>query len=120
MPPYPAVKRVVQAVKEAGGLVVIAHPTNYFLRDDVSRMDVLRRECDLDGVECAHRIVPPELTEFYRAYCKKHGLVSTGGSDCHHPEDVVSPPLQPGHTTARHFAGHIGADDWFEEFLERL
>src|SRR5690606_19031410 len=33
-PKAPSVERVVPTVKEAGGLVVIAHPTSYFLRDN--------------------------------------------------------------------------------------
>src|SRR5690606_698297 len=110
-PPYAPAERVVPAVKEAGALVVTAPPTNYFRRDDTARMDALRRECRLDGVECAHRGVPPELTSFYREYCVRRGLLSTGGSDCHHPEDVLSLPSAPGHTTERHFAAHIGADE---------
>ncbi len=119
-PLYPDVHRVVTAVKEAGGLVVIAHPTGYFLRDDLTRMDALREECQLDGIECAHRMVPPELSTFYRAYCLKHGLLSTAGSDCHNPEDILTPPENWGYTPLHRFACHIGEDIWLEEFLERL
>lgn len=111
--PYPAVERVVSAVKQAGGLVVIAHPARiYFRGNDLHRMDALREECGLDGIECAHPSVPQELTVFYRAYCRKHGLVSTAGSDAHNPADV-----QP---SSRHFGCQSGEDEWLEEFLERL
>lgn len=119
-PPFPSVDRVTQAVKAAGGLVVIAHPTAYFCRDDLERMDALRIECRLDGIECAHRKVPPELTEFYRTYCLRHGLLSTAGSDCHNTDEVVNPPAEWGHTTLRRFAAHLGQDKWLEEFLARL
>lgn len=118
--PYPAVERVVPAVKAAGGTVVIAHPAGYFEQKNRSRMDQLREECDLDGIECAHRTVSPELTDFYREYCLQHGLVSTAGSDCHHPEDVLTPVTQWGHTPDRRFACHIGKPEWLDELLERL
>jgi predicted metal-dependent phosphoesterase TrpH len=119
-PPYPAVERVIPAVKEAGGIVVIAHPFNYFLQNDVARMDALRDECQLDGIECAHRMVPPELTKFYRDYCEKYDLISTGGSDSHNPEDIVNQASNGQSDTEPRFARHLGEDAWLEEFLERI
>lgn len=119
-PPFPAVEDVVPAVKEAGGLVVIAHPKGYFRGDDRQRMDALRHECDLDGIECAHRKVDPELTTLYRDYCIEHGLVSVGGSDSHDNVDVQTPVETPGYTPERRFACHVGADHWLDELLERL
>ncbi len=119
-PPYPAVERVVSAVKQAGGLVVIAHPSGYFQGKDRYRMDALSEECSLDGIECAHRIVDPELTSFYRAYCRERRLVSTAGSDSHHDEDILTPPEKWGYTPERRFASHIGEEAWLDEFLERI
>lgn len=109
LPPYPSVKDVVPAVKAAGALVVIAHPHGYFNFGDEARMDALRDECKLDGIECAHLAVPMEFTPKYRAYCVKHGLVSTGGSDSHTQEDID-----------RTFGRHGGDPAWLDEFLERL
>ncbi len=120
MPIYPPAEEIIPAVKEAGCLIVIAHPAWYFENDDVRRMDILRDECMLDGIECAHRKVPPELTLFYREYCLKHGMVSTGGSDCHFTEDVLTEPDEWGYTGLARFACHIGEDLWLDEFLERL
>lgn len=107
-PPYPHVDRVVPVVKELGALVAIAHPHGYFARGDEARMDALRAECRLDGIECAHRAVPAEFTPRYREYCERHGLFSTGGSDCHADEDILE-----------QFAGHGGPDGWLDEFLKR-
>jgi len=120
IPPYPAVERVVAAVKDAGGLIVIAHPTGYFEKNNRRRMDALREECRLDGIECAHRKVDPALTTFYRAYCREHQLVSTAGSDCHNNDEVLTPPEQWGYTPEKRFACHIGEEAWLDEFLERL
>lgn len=119
-PRYPSVAQVVPAVKQAGGVVVMAHPTLYVLPDDLHRMDALREECALDGIECAHRRVGPSLTPLYRDYCRKHGLVSTAGSDSHDPTDLSAPTREWGHTPERRFASHLGEPRWLEEFLERF
>ena len=108
-PPYPSVGDVVPVVQRAGVLVAIAHPYRYFAGHDLARMDALCDECGLDGIECAHPSVPPEYARLYRAYCERHGLFSVGGSDCHVDAEVEHA-----------FALHGGADEWLDEFLERL
>ncbi len=108
-PDYPAVDFVIPAVKALGVVVAIAHPHGYFARGDRQRMDALRAECRLDGVECAHQSVPADFTPVYRDYCVEHGMFSTGGSDCHNNADIDSK-----------FARHGGDDAWLGEFLDRL
>lgn len=66
-PSYPSVTSVIPAVKAGGSQVAIAHPYGYFAGADESRMDAIREECRLDGIECAHKSVPPEYTQRYRA-----------------------------------------------------
>ncbi len=119
-PPYPDVNRVVSAVKEAGGVVVIAHPKAYFHTDDIKRMDYVRDECQLDGVECAHPYVPAELTTFYRDYCVRNGLLSTGGSDCHFASHLAAPKDNWTNPQEKCFANHIGQPEWLDELLERI
>lgn len=119
-PAYPSVRGVVDAVKEAGGLVVIAHPATYFLGCDGFRMDLLREECGLDGIECAHPRIARELTPKYRSYCRQHDLISTAGSDCHTNESLSGQPLTEGDTSRSFFASHCGESAWLDEFLERL
>jgi predicted metal-dependent phosphoesterase TrpH len=108
-PPYPPVDTVVPALQALGVLVAIAHPHGYFAQGDRRRMDALRAECRLDGIECAHHAVPPEFTPYYRAYCVEHGLFSTGGSDCHD-----DPALEA------QMAVHAGAAQWLDELLDRI
>lgn len=108
-PDYPAADFVLPRVKSTGALLVIAHPTRYFLDDDRARMDMLRIELLLDGIECAHPGVPEHLTPCYRGYCLEHELVSTGGSDLHWSEEVLA---TMGH--------HIGPDEWWDELVARL
>ena len=107
MPDYPEYDYVVPRVKRAGGIVIIAHPYEYFEHDNLKRMDALREMLQLDGIECAHSDVPKEMTPFYRDYCVKHGLLSSGGSDLH------SAPFDG-------FAKHCGEDRWLDEMMERI
>lgn len=109
VPPYPPVAEVVEAVQECGGLIVIAHPQGYFAGADQARMDRLKEECALDGIECAHPDVAIELTPIYRNYCRRHGLLSLAGSDCHSPNDIQTV-----------MGRHGGEPEWLEEFLARL
>ena len=109
LPPYPPADEVLPILKEAGIKIAIAHPHGYFNQGDRARMDVLRHECQLDGIECAHRQVPPEFIPVYREYCVAHGLFSVGGSDSHNLSDIEE-----------RFAGHGGADEWLDEFLDCL
>ena len=37
----------------------------------------------IDGIECWHPRHDARTTEHYIALAKKHGLIMTGGSDCH-------------------------------------
>jgi predicted metal-dependent phosphoesterase TrpH len=108
-PPYPDVAEVIPAVRRCGAVVAIAHPYRYFCGHDLRRMDALRDECCLDGVECAHPGVPLEYTALYRTYCERHGLFSVGGSDCHMDAEIEGS-----------LAGHGGADAWLDEFLGRV
>ena len=109
LPPYPPADEVLPILKEAGIKVAIAHPHGYFNQGDRARMDALRHECQLDGIECAHRQVPPEFIPVYREYCVAHGLFSVGGSDSHNLSDIEE-----------RFAGHGGADEWLDEFPDCL
>jgi len=108
-PPYPDASIVIPALREAGSVIAIAHPYKYFNGCETERMDALREECCLNGIECAHRAVPREYTPRYRKYCLQHNLFSVGGSDCHTNEDVC-----------QIFARHLGADEWLDEFLAVL
>ncbi|MBL4575884.1 MAG: PHP domain-containing protein [Opitutaceae bacterium] len=108
-PPYPDVESVTAAVKASGALIAIAHPFFYFNGHDIKVMDTLREECSLDGIECAHKIVPPKYTTLYRDYCLQHNLFSVGGSDCHSDNDINDS-----------VGLHNGKDEWLDEFLARL
>ncbi|KKR04405.1 MAG: PHP domain protein [Candidatus Uhrbacteria bacterium GW2011_GWF2_39_13] len=107
IPEYPQAREILPAFKRCGALIAIAHPTHYFNRNDIERMDELRDELSFEGIECAHDLIPMELTHFYRDYCLKHGLFSSGGSDSH--SDPDNPKIHIG--TQHEFARHIGEQE---------
>jgi len=110
-PAYPDVQDVVPVVKAAGAVVAIAHPfLEYFAGHDERRMDLLRHECALDGIECAHHTIPVEVGRLYRQYCQRHGLFSVGGSDSHGYEGDLE----------HRFARQRGEDEWLDELLARI
>mgnify|MGYP005766615185 FL=1 len=107
---------IIDAVHDAGGIVMIAHPAGYFKGMNEKRMDEVLEALPLDGIECAHPSVPEEYTAFYRAYCKKHGLLSSGGTDCHEDPPHAYLKLSEG----RDMAWHAGESVWLDEILERV
>ena len=108
MPDYPEYDYVLPIVKRAGGVVILAHPCDYFKPADPKQLDALREMCQFDGIECAQEGMDDDANNFYRAYCKANKLLSSGGSDLHQP-----------HFTEK-FARHGGPEIWLDELLERI
>lgn len=83
--PSPDAADVVRAVRQAGGVSVIAHA------GDPSRNRRLLSDADietlidagLDGLEVWHRGNPPQQRERLLALARRHNLLVTGGSDWH-------------------------------------
>ncbi|MGH2692173.1 MAG: PHP domain-containing protein, partial [Actinomycetota bacterium] len=71
-------------IKRTGGVAVVAHP-GLFREGLGVPDDVLQRMIDagLDGIEAAHPDHAPEAERRYRKVAARHGLVTTGSSDCH-------------------------------------
>ena len=77
---YPDVEEAIDAVHEAGGLAVLAHPNAYHSEDLLA--DLVRRK-KLDGVEVYHPRNLPESVPQFEVLCRENGLLMTGGSDFH-------------------------------------
>jgi len=76
---YPSVFDAVSAIKEAGGLAVLAHPgqqSNFWLIPKLT-------DVGLDGLELNHPSNTESDKEKIHDYAKKHNLFLTGGSDYH-------------------------------------
>ncbi|MGA2245562.1 MAG: PHP domain-containing protein [Verrucomicrobiota bacterium] len=69
----------VELIHQAGGLAVMAHP-------GLNRTDEIIPAlvaAGLDGLECFHTKHSTVMSERYLEIAEKHGLLVTGGSDCH-------------------------------------
>ncbi len=72
-------RQAIELIHQAGGLAVLAHP---LLNHADHLIPVLAAE-GLDGLECFHSKHSEEATRRYLALATQHGLLITGGSDCH-------------------------------------
>jgi predicted metal-dependent phosphoesterase TrpH len=74
----------LRLIKDAGGLVVVAHPGLF--REALGVPDHVIEElaeAGLDGIEAAHPDHPPEVETRYQDMARQLDLVATGSSDCH-------------------------------------
>lgn len=74
-------KGAIEMILGAGGVPVFSHP-------GLTQMDELIPEmvrCGLKGIEVWHCAHSPEQIRYYASLAKKHGLLMSGGSDCHGP-----------------------------------
>ena len=76
---YPDAQEVIEAIHEAGGIAVLAHPST---DKDVEILKELASN-GLDGVEVWHPENTPEQQELLINIAKKNDLLMTGGSDFH-------------------------------------
>ncbi|PVX23710.1 MAG: hypothetical protein CW716_11535 [Candidatus Bathyarchaeum sp.] len=90
---YPlSLEEASDLVRNAGGIVVLAHPNDPYgtslVKLSSSLQDQTRMVKEsmlpyLDGIECWHSRSTAETTCHYVEFCKKQNLIMTGGSDCH-------------------------------------
>ncbi len=93
VPKYPlSLAEASRLVRNAGGILVHAHPNDPHGTSLVNITSDLRQQTNIieeymleyiDGVECWHSRHDEKTTDHYIEFAKKHGLVMTGGSDCH-------------------------------------
>lgn len=76
---YPEPAEIIEAIHEAGGIAVLAHPGFY---DNFELLEELI-PLGLDGVEVWHPENTPEQQELLINIAKKNDLLMTGGSDFH-------------------------------------
>lgn len=77
-------KDAILLIKEAGGVVVLAHP--YQTKLDEQNLDNLIRELvdyGLDGIEAYYSLHTKEMIERYKSLATKYDLFITAGSDYH-------------------------------------
>ncbi len=87
---WPSVKEVVDAIHNANGVVVLAHPYNYKANVDPNKLLEICQKYKVDGIEVFHPSCNDKQSEYLLNFAKKHNLIITGGSDYHgKPENNV-------------------------------
>ncbi len=80
----PSPEETVQAVRDAHGFSVVAHPGRVDMTDAELRGLLIRlKALGLEGLEVHYSTHTPEQTAKYEALAKDLGLICTGGSDTH-------------------------------------
>ena len=93
VPKYPLyIEEASRLVRNARGIMVLAHPNDPHGTSLVTLTNSLPEQTEIieesmlkhiDGVECWHSRNDALTTNHYIKFAKKHGLIMTGGSDCH-------------------------------------
>jgi len=93
VPKYPLyIEEASRLVRNAGGIIVLAHPNDPHGTSLVTLTKSLHEQTEIiedsmlthiDGVECWHSRNDALTTNHYIKFAKEHGLIMTGGSDCH-------------------------------------
>lgn len=99
VPKYPlSLAEASGLVRDAGGILVLAHANDSHgtslvsLTEDVSRQTEIIEKYMMeyiDGVECWHSRHDVQTVAHYTEFARKHGLLMTGGSDCHQKPVVM-------------------------------
>jgi predicted metal-dependent phosphoesterase TrpH len=99
VPKYPLyLKEASKLVRGAGGILVLAHPNDphgtslVTLTNSLSEQTQIVEESMMeyiDGIECWHSRNSPQTTGHYIKFAREHGLILTGGSDCHQKPIVM-------------------------------
>jgi predicted metal-dependent phosphoesterase TrpH len=99
VPKYPLfLEEASKLVRSARGKLVLAHPNDphgtslVTLTKSLSEQTAIVETSMLpliDGVECWHSRNDAQTTNHYMKLAKEHGLIMTGGSDCHQKPIVM-------------------------------
>lgn len=84
----------VEAIYDAGGIPVIAHPGEM---EGIENLTIDLMNYGLRGLEAYHRSHSPGVIEFHCSLAERHGLVVTGGTDFHGTSDVYAKSLERLH-----------------------
>lgn len=84
-------REAIDAIHEADGLAVLAHPTQLGIDSAVQLEHAVAtlKKLGLDGIETRHSDHEPRDTERFTKLAEKLGLLTTGGSDYHGSRKTV-------------------------------
>jgi len=85
-PRYPHPKETITAIRNAGGVPIMAHPFGSIGGTGDGNVEELFQQLlnyGIHGMECHTPYHTAQQTSFTRSFCDEHGLLITGGSDTH-------------------------------------
>lgn len=71
--------QAIELIKKFSGIAVLAHP--YLLHNDALILEFIK--CGIQGIEVYYPEHTQSMINLYLGLAKEHGLLVTGGSDCH-------------------------------------
>lgn len=78
----PSCEEVIKLIRDAGGLVFIAHIFIYGVNSE-KVLDEVTKNYKIDGIECIYSSFTTKQTEFLINFCRENNLYISGGSDYH-------------------------------------
>lgn len=79
----PDAREVANKIREAGGLVFLAHLFIYPLSDYEEYLNSIIKDNVIDGIEVIHSKFNQEQINYLIDYCKTRNLKMSAGTDCH-------------------------------------
>jgi len=114
VPKYPLyLEEASKLVRNAGGKIVMAHPNDPHgtslatLTKSLPEQTAIIEDsmmAYIDGVECWHSRNDVQTTNHYVKFAKDHGLMMTGGSDCHQKPVVMGTVKIPEYVADQFFS----------------
>jgi predicted metal-dependent phosphoesterase TrpH len=105
VPKYPlSLEEAYRLVRRAGGRLALAHPNDphgtslvALTADLAGQTEIIEQEMlkYIDGIECWHSRADAATTVHYVDFCRRHGLLMTGGSDCHQKPVIMGTVAVP-------------------------
>ncbi len=111
VPKYPlTLEEASKIIRNAGGKLVFAHPNDphgtslNVLTSSLTEQTTIIEERMLsfiDGIECWHSRSDSQTTQHYLAFSKTHGLITSGGSDCHQKPIIMGTVPVPDYVASQ-------------------
>lgn len=85
----PDVSDVIDAIKLARGVSILAHPYIYSLEDTDKFLNEIISNTNINGIECYHSSFSNEQIKHLKEFCTKNKLCISGGSDYHGRDNYI-------------------------------
>jgi len=86
---YPTLESASKAIRDAGGLCVMAHIFKLPENDGKKVLEYAVKNKLLDGVEVYHKLHNKVQEKYLLDFAQKHSLLTSGGTDNHYPNEPL-------------------------------